>query len=232
MSKRYAAAIAVILAGCAYALVVVVVGDGIFWDTSVPPGREHRAALAIRDNVTPFQKWGTKLFTWGYLKRYYGAAWYFTQAKKGDLEDEFVACLDEALDRYPAVDLYLLAHTNEYVDWVAQLPVERRQRIRFVYNTGCHNLPQGPRWLELGADAYIGHPGVSSSSVFYCFLLRRWTRGGTLDDAITAGNAVADKTFRQYELLTMGRAKADWFIQESTASSFGDTRLRIEDCPQ
>lgn len=236
MKKACAAAIVLALACLAYALVVTVVGDGIFWDTSVPPGREQRAALAIRDHVTPFQEWGSKIFTWGYLNRYYDAGWYFTQskggkAKKEDLREAFVSCLDHALEKYAAVDLYLLAHTNEYVEWVAALPAERRQRLRLVYNTGCHNLPQGTRWLELGADAYIGHPGVSSSSVFYYFFLRRWTRGGTLQEATDASNALAAKTFRQYEWLTFGRSDADWLIQESTASISGNAQLRLENAP-
>ena len=120
------------------------VGDGIYWHTAVPPGKEFRAALAIRDNVTPFQKWGSEVFTLRYLKRYYGGAWYFTQSKKGDLEKEITSCLDNALEHYSHVDLYLLAHTNEYIQWVARLPEERRQRLRLVYNTGCYNQSQGP----------------------------------------------------------------------------------------
>lgn len=230
MKKRYAAMIALALPCLAYVLVVAAVGDGVYADTRVPPGRELRAALAIRDNVTPFQKWGTRTFTLEYLKRYYGGAWYFTQRKEGALKEEFTACLDQALQDYAVVDLYLLAHTNEYVKWVSELPAERRQRLRFVYNTGCHNLPQGQEWMGLGAKTYIGHPGVSSSSVFYYFFLRDWLRGGTLQEAMDASNRNADIAFRQYEWFTRGRVKADWFIQESTASSFGDTSIRLEDC--
>ena len=234
MRKPAAAVIALAMPCLAYVLVVAVLGDGIFGDTSVPPGRDRRAALAIRDHVTPFQEWGSKIFTWGYLNRYYGAAWYFTQskggkAKKVNLRDAFVTCLDQALAKYESVDLYLLAHTNEYVDWVAALPAERRQRLRLVYNTGCHNLPQGAQWLELGADAYVGHPGVSSSSVFYYFFLRRWTRGGTLQEATDASNALAATAFRQYEWFTLGRSDAAWLIKESTASLSGSAQLHLED---
>jgi hypothetical protein len=214
----------------AYVAVVSVVGEGIFWSTGVPPGKELRAALAIRDDVTPFQKWGSEVFTWRYLSRYYDAAWYFTQSKKGDLETEFVSCLDNALQRYPHVDLFLLAHTNEYINWVAQLPAERRRRLRLIYNTGCHNLPQSPKWLELGAKTYVGHPGISASSVFYYFFLRRWTRGGTVQEAMDASNRLMERTFKQSELISFGRWNAAGLMNESTASCFGDTRLRLEDC--
>lgn len=229
MRKLYAAAIALALPCLACVAVAGVLGDGIFWCTGVPPGKELRAALAIRDNVTPFQKWGSEVFTWRYLSRYYGAAWYFTQSKKGDLEKEFVACLDSALQRYPHVDLFFLAHTNEYIKWVEQLPAERRQRLRLIYNTGCHNLPQGPAWLELGAKTYVAHPGLSESSIFYYFFLRHWTRGGSVQEAMDSSNRLMERTFRQFEWITSGRWKAAWLMNESTASCFGDAQLRLED---
>lgn len=227
MKKRNAVIVAILLPVAAYALVLGVLADTVYWSTSVPAGRETRAALAIRDNVTPFQKWGTKLFTQDYLDRYYDASWYFTQRKKGALKEEFVACLDEALERYPNVDLFLLAHTNEYIDWVAALPAERRAHLRLVYNTGCHNLPQGPRWLELGAKVFVGHPGQSWSSMFYVYFLRDWTRGATVQEAMDASNVRAARTFRQWELLTLGKYDAEHIVKESTAASNGDTAIRI-----
>lgn len=227
MKKRNAAIFAALLPVAAYVLVVSVLADTVYWNTSVPPGREQRAALAIRDNVTRFQKWGTKVFTEGYLDRYYDGAWYFTQPKKGALKEEFVACLDKALERYPNVDLYLLAHTNEYIEWVAQLPAERRAHLRLVYNTGCHNLPQGPKWLELGAKVFVGHPGQSWSSMFYCYFLRDWTRGATVQEAMDAANVRAETTFRQWEFLTRGKYSAERIIEELTASSNGDAGIRI-----
>lgn len=227
MKKWIALIVAVFLPVAAYAMVVGLFAGRLYWNTAVPSGRDQRAALAIRDNVTRFQKWGTKVFTQDYLDRYYDAAWYFTQAKKGDLKQEFVACLDKALERYPNVDLYLLAHTNEYIEWAAQLPAERRAHLRLVYNTGCHNLSQGPRWLELGAKAFVGHPGESWSSVFYYYFLRDWARGATVQEAMDASNASAATAFGQWAIMTFGKYSAERIVEESTASASGDTAIRI-----
>jgi hypothetical protein len=65
MKKSTAAAIAVLLTCPAY-VVVVSLTERIFCQTAVQPGRERRAAIAIRDNVTPFQKWGSMQFTQPY----------------------------------------------------------------------------------------------------------------------------------------------------------------------
>jgi len=227
MRKLHAAAIAVTLAVLSYAAVIITLGDGFFVLSGVPPGREQRAALAIRDNVTTFQKWGTELFTLRYLRRYYGASWYFTQAKKGGKKEEFTACLDAALRRYPQVDLFLLAHTNKYVGWVEQLPEELRRRIRLVYNTGCHNQGQQAKWLELGAKTYVGHPGESASSVFYYFFLRRWARGESIQQASDESNRLMNRSFKQAEWLSFGYWHADELMRESIASYFGDIQLRI-----
>lgn len=212
-----------------YACVVLLAGDRLFVFSKTPPGREDRAALAIRDNVIPFYKWGTLLFTRQYLRKHYAESWYFTQAAKGDCQEEFTAALQHALETYPAVDLYLLAHTNHYIRWVEELPEAQRKRIRFVYNTGCHNQKQGEDWLALGADAYIGHPGVSQSPFFYFFLLRHWLHGATLEEALALGNARMDLKFRQLEWISRGRYDAGKAMQESVAALVGNAGLRVED---
>ena len=222
---------ALALACLAGVFVLSVLGDGIYWNTAVPPGRELRAAVAIRDNVSPFQKWGSEVFTLRYLERYYGGSWYFTQSKKGDLEAEITSCLEDALEHYRYVDLYLLAHSNEYVEWVARLPAQRRQRLRLVYNTGCHNKSQGPQWLELGAKAYVGHPGESWSSVFYYFFLRHWTRQGTIQEAVDRSNHLMDTTLREWEAITLGHWAAAPLMENSVASRYGDGQLRLEAQP-
>lgn len=228
MGKKQAILIALALPCAVCVLVFGWLADGVFWDTGVAPGREFRAALAIRDNVTTFQKWGTEVFTRGYLSRYYDDYWYFTQPSGGALEQEFIFSLDQALARYPQVDLFLLAHTNKYVAWVRKLPAERRARLRLVYNTGCHNLPQAQAWLDLGAKTYVGHPGVSISSVFYYFFMRRWTRGSTVQEAVDAGNALMERTFLRGEVISFGRWNAAAFMRESLASRFGEAGLCIE----
>ncbi|HNR37251.1 MAG TPA: hypothetical protein PKO36_18905 [Candidatus Hydrogenedentes bacterium] len=232
MNNRYAAAVATGLALASFALVYTFLGDGILQDGAVPEGREHRAALAIRDDVTPFQKWGTMLFTLRYLTRHYDHAWYFTQSRKDDKKEAFLAALDHALRRYRAVDLFLLAHTNQYVDWVKSLPDDHRRRLRLVYNTGCHNLPQGRHWLDLGAKIYVGHPGESTSPVFYFYFLRRWTHGDSIRKAVEESNILAWRKFRQVEAATFGRLNAESFVRESWASCRGDNHLRVEDFPE
>jgi phage tail protein X len=227
--KYAAVAIAVlVLIVAALALAAGPLADSSY----VLPGAIRVAAAdltAIRDNVTTFQKWGTRIFTWRYLTRYYDAAWYFTQSSYGDKKEAFLSCLDNALERYRAVDLFLLAHSNEYVAWAATLPEAHRRRIRLVYNTGCHNLPQGQQWLDLGAKAYVGHPGVSTSPVFYYYFLRRWTYGLAIREAVDESNVLARRKFEQAEAATFGRLNAESFVRESWASSCGDDRLRIED---
>lgn len=229
MRPGKALAVSLLLPCLLYGSVVLLAGDRLFVFSKTPPGRESRAALAIRDDVIPFFKWGTLLFTRQYLRKHYAESWYFTQASKGDCREEFASALKQALENYPAVDLYLLAHTNHYIRWVKDLPEELRSRIRFVYNTGCHNQPQGKDWLALGADAYIGHPGVSESPFFYFFLLRHWLHGATLEEALALGNDGMHLKFRQLEWTTFGRFQAEALMKESRASVVGDVGLRLGD---
>ncbi|MCB9639431.1 MAG: hypothetical protein H6727_11115 [Myxococcales bacterium] len=160
-----------------------------FWRPAPSPSRKLRAALAIRDHVIPFQKWGTRQFTWPYLKKYYDQAWYFTHTRNNKDKAAFIARLEEALDRYEAVDLFFLAHGNHYYQWLSHIPRQKRKRLRLVYNTGCKDLWQGRYWLALGAKAYIGHPGVSASPLFYVYFLRRWTLGQRLNELLGPSNA-------------------------------------------
>ena len=163
------------------------------------------------------------------MSRYYAESWYFTQPHKGALKKQFTACLNRALERYPSVDLFLLAHTNEYVDWVAQIPAERRARLRLVYNTGCHNQPQGSQWLDLGAKTYVGHPGTTWSPFFYFFFLRRWARGWDIENATTVSNTLMESKLKIWERMTFGHWSAAALMYESKASGFGRGDLRIED---
>lgn len=229
MTRRKALAFSIRVPLFLYLLLVIGLGDTLFPFKGIPPGREHRAAIAIRDNESPAFKWWTRLFTEPHLYKYYDSYWYFTQMHKGDCEEEFKAALETALNQYQNVDLFLLAHTNKYIEWVAPLPQELRDRIRFVYNTGCYNQKQGPEWLALGADSYIGHPGRSQSPYFYFFLLRHWTRGEALNDILEIGNYRAFTKFRQLEFVTNNRVNAQKVMIESVASCVGDCQLRIGD---
>lgn len=231
MSKTHAALTALTLTALAYLLAAFTIGDAMLRSAAAAPGREQRAALAIRDDVTPFQKWGTKMFTWGYLRRHYDVAWYFTQAYKGDQEEAFLTCLNDALERYPHVDIFLLAHDNRYLRWVGTVPEERRRRLRFVYNTGCHNEPQGKHWIHLGAEAYVGHPGKSLSPFFYYYFLRRWTRGDKIQEAANASNRLMKRAFDVMERCSFGKMDAAHMIRESVAGYHGNAHLRIGAAP-
>jgi hypothetical protein len=230
MGKPTAALLTAALCGLA-CLAVLTLTDRALIEGGVPPGRERRAALAVRDNVTPFQKWGSRTFTWGYLERSYDAAWYFTQTDADDCRRPFQAALARALERYAAVDLYLLAHSNVFIRWVAVFPAEGRRRLRLVYNTGCGDLDQGPLWLHLGAKAYVGHPGASASPIFYTYFLRRWARGWTLREAIDESNRRMHTTLRRTAALAFGTLDAEAVQQDSAAFCHGDEGLRLGEAP-
>lgn len=229
LKKRDALIVVLLLLILANVIVLMTVGDGPFRSRSVPPGRETRAALAIRDDVTPFQKWGSHLFTLAYLKRYYDGAWYFTQPEEDALKEEFTACLNTALERYSEVDLFILAHTNHYVKWAKELPEERLQRLRFVYNTGCHDQTQYEVWLKIGADTFVGHPGVTWSPIFYYFFLRRWASGQSIEEATVISNRCMEQTLHAWGWISFGYWNATKIIQETIASHFGNAQLRIQD---
>ncbi len=227
MNKGTAAVIAGLLPCVAY-VAVVALTDRMFGDTRAPAGKERRAALALRDNVTPFQKWGSRQYSWPYLSAGYDQVWYFTQTSPDSAKEAFLARLEEALERYPEVDLYLLAHHNHYVNWVAQVPAEARGHLRLVYNTGCWDLRQGPRWLRLGATAYVGHPGKCASPVFYFFFLRRWARGHTLDEAIGEANRLMRVELNRAEAFSFGKLDAAKVFRESAAVGVGRLQMRLD----
>lgn len=153
-------------------------------------GRERRAAFAIRDYVIPFQQWGTRAFTLPNLESAYGTVDYVTlRTWWKSSGDEVAARMTKLLETHDVVDLFLLAHDNDYFLWVRKVPADLRRKLRLVYNTGCHDLKQKDEWLGLGARAYVGHVGLSESPVFYVYFLRRWLRGATLDEAIAQSNA-------------------------------------------
>ncbi len=229
--KHCALLISLVMPCLAYVSIVLLTGDRLFPLSQMAPGREYRAALAIRDNVIPFFKWGTLLFTRRYLQKYYDESWYFTQAARDDGKEAFIAVLEEALETHPVVDLFLLAHSNNYIKWVQPLPEDLRRRIRFVYNTGCRNKGQSDAWLALGADTYIGHPGESQSPFFYFFLLRHWTRGESLGKALEIGNRGMEAKFRLLDWASGGRYTAEEAMKESKASCTGNTGLRLGDLP-
>ena len=169
-------------------LTIFIAAGAILPPTGVVAGRESRAAVAIRDDVTPFQKWVTRAFTYGQLTANYDHVEYLTQESDDPKHSAFVTALEAALERYDAVDLFLLAHTNRYIDWVSEIDPDLRHRIRLVYNSGCQGTSQADDWLDTGAGVYVGHPGESESEIFYVYFLRRWLRGSSVHNALEASN--------------------------------------------
>jgi hypothetical protein len=149
------------------------------------------AAVAIRDHVSDFEKWGTKTFTVEFLRAGYARHWYFTENARGDKHREFVHALAHALEHYESVDVFLLAHSNHYVDWVREIDPALRHRIRLVYNTGCGDASQGAAWIDLGAKSYVAHGDDNLAPIFYYYFLPAWTSGASLEDAVAASNANA-----------------------------------------
>jgi hypothetical protein len=172
----------------------------LFWVSLIgarppgPPAQTTAAAIAVRDNVSTFEKWGTHWFTQPYLARSYAQVTYVTahtgSPKHGELRD----AVTEALAHHDAVDLFILAHSNSYYGLLRDLPVEDRQKLRLVYNTGCSDAWQASVWLDLGADTYVGHPGDSASPVFYFYFLRSWLGGDTISAATARGNERMHRT--------------------------------------
>ncbi len=152
------------------------------------------AALAIKDSVIPFMKFGSKLFTIPYLEKHYDEYHYFSQNSKNDQKEEIINCLERLLNRYEHVDIFILAHTNNYRYYVADIDSSLRSKIRLVYNTGCKNASQSEFWLDLGVESYIGHVNSESwSPFFYFYFFRRWINGTTLKDAVNEANIKAKK---------------------------------------
>lgn len=183
------------------------------------------AALAIRDDVIPFQKFGTRLFTHPCLSKAYAEVIYLTEYKKNEKHDDFVKGLGRLLSEHEQVDIYLLAHANEYYEWVGEIDSLKRRRIRMVYNTGCSGAEQCSDWLELGAKSYVAHKSNESiSPVFYFYFLRRWCAGEKLNVSTREGN---DCMKEKLERLAINLDTT--LLSESQAQGFGKTNYGIHD---
>lgn len=208
-------------------LLIVKSTDRWFCRPHSPPGKNNRAAIAIRDNVNSFQKWGSKNFTAGYLEHYYHRYWYFTESSNNNCKKQFQQSLRYALSRYPQVDLYLLAHQNNYIYWIESLPPHLLTNLHLVYNTGCGDIYQGKHWLNLGADAYIGHYDQSSSPVFYFYFLRRWSCGYSAGQALAESNQLMKTFLKQIKILSFSQLDAEKIFLQSQAEILGNPDITI-----
>lgn len=186
----------------------------------------QRAAFAVRDLVPPFQQWGTRAFTVPLLESAYGHVEYLTLRDDGrDAKQRFQERLGATLDRGVSVDLFLLAHTNEFVVWTGELSAERRSKLRLVYDTGCFDLRQRESWLALGARAFVGHVGESASTLFYVPFVRGWVRGASLEALIEETNAQTQRLIGRWAFLH--GVDAAPLVAATRAEATGDTTLHV-----
>jgi hypothetical protein len=190
--------------------------------------KEKRAAIAIRDNVIPFQKMGTKLFTFPYLTKFYDTLYYFTQYAEDDKKYKFIKDLNYILDHYSTVDVFLLAHSNNFIDWVKEIDKNKISKIRLVYNTGCSGVNQSSQWKNIGVKTYVSHIGNNSvSPVFYFYFLRRWCKGWKLNKAVYNSNLEMRTKLIQFNKLGWSTCNTD-LVRNSLAIITGDSLLTID----
>jgi hypothetical protein len=187
-----------------------------------PAAKSNCAAIAIRDDVNRFQKFGTRLFTYPYLDAHYEEVIYLTEYDSCKKKKEFIEGLNKLLSGRQQVDIFLLAHTNYYYDWVREIDPAKRSNIRMVYNTGCYGKVQSDVWRGLGAKSYIAHEGESLSPVFYFYFLRRWCGGATIREAIDEANR------NMIEKLNIVPVNAP-LLQSSVARCYGADDYSITD---
>ena len=224
--RRVAAIVAIALPLVALLLVATVV-ERPFAPRRLPAA-PRRAAVAIRDDVIAFQKWGTRTFTLPYLAHGYEHVAYFTQTRDDDRRDAFLAAICEAAAANDEVDVFLLAHGNEFVRWVATLDPAVTRKLRLVYNTGCGDASQSERWLAMGADAYVGHVGESESPIFYVYFLRRWNAGWPLDAAVDDANAETARVLGLLSYVGVPPERVAEMVDGSRALRVGAGGLRLE----
>jgi len=227
-SRRRFASLVVVLAPLLVLALLATQIERPFWRFSPVPRQERRAAVALRDSASPLEQWASRTFTLPYLERHYARAYYITDFPDMDARDAFVSSVQAALAQYEAVDIWLLAHSNDYIDWVATIDPALRQHIRLVYNTGCYDEVQAATWLRLGAVAYVGHPGESWSPVFYIYFLRRWSLGKRLDVAVSESNTQMSRTLGWMGRLPGIVAGPQELYEESRASCYGRCDITIE----
>lgn len=198
-----------------------------FWRFDVGDGRERRAAVAIKGDDPAFAQWVAKVFTLPYLERYYARTYYVTELPDTDPQAAFVGGLQEALTQYETVDIFILAHSNHYEEWIAAIDPELRRKIRLVYNTGCGNVSTAPEWIEAGATTSIAHPGESESPIFFFYFLRRWTLGENIDEAIADSNGRLRRVIDWQARLPVGDIDPEVVYQATEAQCFGQCMIVI-----
>jgi hypothetical protein len=163
------------------------------WLYGGPVGQQREgggrpAALVFRDRVPAYQELVSSTLSRSLFEDRYEHFEYITQKDLGHPQ-ELLSRLEPLLQGYQQVDLFLLAHSNGFAYDVATLDPRLTRHLRLVYDTGCGDARQGPTWLALGADAYVGHAApLSLSPLFYLYFARQWAGGATVAEAAREAN--------------------------------------------
>lgn len=195
--------------------------------------RERRAALAIRDVVDPVEIAATWAFVGPRLARAYGEVRSVTEREDdgGEGRRRFVADFRALAAACSEVDVYCLAHGNDYVDLLRDVPRELTARLRVVYNSGCNCGAQANDWFALGADSYVAHPGIASHAPFFFYFARRWWAGATLAEAAAAAQTQADAFFARLVPLGDDWREARDQVTRSPGTVHGDATLTLGGSP-
>jgi hypothetical protein len=157
------------------------------------------SAIAIRDNVSSFEKRGSALFTIPYLKKFYNDFYYLEANKDWIPAREFVPYAEKLLQHSDSLDVYILSHGNLFYQWFYSMDSVSRKKIRLVYNTGCANDSQCVVYRDFGIKNYVGHSGENSlSPVFYIYFLRRMFTTTDLKNVVSRSNERTEKVLNYF----------------------------------
>lgn len=155
------------------------------------------AVIAIRDKVPLFQRKLTRFFTLPKLKRKYNDVVYLEAADNRQLRSDFRSAVTGFALRVDSIDIFLLAHSNQYVECLTDIPEPIAKKIRLVYNSGCANADQRGQWKSHHVKYYLAHSGKNSlSPVFYFYFLRHWVNGTDLQEAVVRANRSARRVLK------------------------------------
>jgi hypothetical protein len=152
-----------------------------------PAGPSH-AAVAFRDDVPGYQKFASEQYTVHHLEKRYELVTYVEATAGDDGQKRLLDAIEAAALKHDTVDLFFLSHGGHYDAWCTGLSPAARAKLRLVYNTGAGNSAQGPRWLTLGARAYVGHPAGNVAPLFLTYFLPAWVGGAKLRAAVDDAN--------------------------------------------
>jgi len=167
---------------------LVAVAAAIFAHSLAPPAT-CLEAVAIRDHVPAYQEVGTAGFTLPLLSAIYTKHFYVTGADGDDGYAHITEALRQAKRDNCAVDLFFLELGGpQPILAVERLAPEERPRLHMVYDTGGGGGRFAERWLDAGAETFVGHMGNNVAPIFYTFFLPKLAEGKSVDVAVAEAN--------------------------------------------